>query len=179
PLSWRESFLWGFVRGRLHPELETGDALVQAPRREDDLAFEDDPARAPERYRAITGWEAYGRALEELRDLGRLHGFRTIVLAFVPGSDDPRKERGLRRAVELGFPVVDVGKTQAAWMRDHGVGAYAGSALTVSATDLHPSVLSHEMAASELLGAMAEVGFVAPRERGESAPSLTSGRRLP
>jgi hypothetical protein len=169
PLSWRESFLFGFVRGRLHPERDGGDALVQAPRREDDEAFEDDPARAPERYRAITGWDAYGRALEELRELGRTHGFRTIVLAFVPGSDDPRKERGLRQAVELGFPVVDVGKTQAAWMRDHGVASYAGSPLTVSATDLHPSPLSHEMAAEDLRSAMEELGLVPPSRR-EPAP---------
>jgi hypothetical protein len=162
PLSWRESFLWSFVRGRLHPELETGDALVEAPRREDDLAFEDDPARAPERYRAITGWDAYGHALEELRELGRVHGFRTIVLAFVPGPDT-RKERGLRKAVELGFPVVDVGETQAAWMREHGVATYAGSALTVNAQDLHPSPLSHELAADELLNAMTGLGLVTPR----------------
>jgi hypothetical protein len=168
PLSWRKSFLWGFVRGRLHPELETGDALVGAPRREDDRAFEDDPARVPERYRAITGWDAYGRALEELRELGRLHGFRTIVLAFVPGSNDARKERGLRRAAELGFPVVDVGRSQAAWMRDHGVGAYAGSALTVSATDLHPSPLSHQVAADELRKAMTELGLVAPSGAGSA-----------
>jgi hypothetical protein len=166
PLSWRESFLWGFVRGRLHPELETGDALVAAPRRGDDLAFEDDPARVPERYRAITGWDAYGRALEELRELGRAHGFRTIVLAFVPGSDDPRKERGLRRAADLGLPVVDVGETQAAWLRDHAVRTYAGSPLTVSATDLHPSPLSHELAADELRKKIAEFGLVAPSEDG-------------
>jgi hypothetical protein len=160
-LSWRESFLWGFVRGRLHPELETGDALVAAPRREDDLAFEDDPARVPERYRPITGWDAYDRALEELRDLGRAHGFRTIVLAFVPGSDDSRKQRGLRTATALGLPVVDVGATQAAWMRDRGIATYAGSALTLSATDLHPSPLSHELAADDLRKEMTELGLVA------------------
>jgi hypothetical protein len=162
PLSWRESFLWGFVRGRLRPELESDDALVAAPRRADDRAFEDDPSRAPERYREITGWEAFGRALAALRDLGRVHGFRTIVLAFVPGTEDPRKERGLRRAADLGLAIVDVGKTQAAWLQAHGIAEYAGSALTVSATDLHPSPLSHEMAAGELLKAMVDQGLVAP-----------------
>jgi GDSL-like Lipase/Acylhydrolase family len=161
-LSPRESFLWGFVRGRLSPGLESDDALVAAPRRADDRAFEDDPSRVPPQYRAITGWEAYGRALEELRDLGRDHGFRTIVLAFVPGTEDPRKERGLRIAADLGFPVVDVGKAQADYMRSHGITEYAGSALTVTAADLHPSPLSHELAAEELLRAMAEQGLVAP-----------------
>ncbi len=160
PLSLRESFLWGFVRGRLRPEMESGDALVAAPRRGDDRAFEDDPLRAPEPYREITGWEAFDRALAELRDLGRVHGFRTIVLAFVPGAEDARKERGLRRAADLGFSIVDVGKTQAAWMQAHGITGYAGSALTVSATDLHPSPVSHELAAEELRKAMVDLGLV-------------------
>jgi hypothetical protein len=171
PLSLRESFLWGFVRGRLSPGLESDDALVAAPRRGDDRAFEDDPERVPPRYRAITGWEAYGRALEELRDLGGTHGFRTIVLAFVPGTDDARKERGLRVASELGFPIVDVGKAQAAYMRSHGIAEYAGSALTVSAADSHPSPLSHELAAEALLEAMAEQGLVAPPDPSSLDPS--------
>jgi lysophospholipase L1-like esterase len=169
PFSRRESFLWGFVRGRLHREPEKGDVLVAAPRREDDLAFEDDPARVPERYRAITGWEAYDRALEELRQLGHTHGFRTIVVAFVPGSDDPRKERGLRRAAELGLPVVDVGTTQAAWMRDHGVATYAGSPLTVTGDDLHPSPVSHELAADALRKKMTELGLM-PSSEGGTGP---------
>ena len=99
------------------------------------------------------------------------HGFRTIVLAFVPGTDDPRKERGLRVAAELGFPVVDVGKAQAAYMRSHGIAEYAGSALTVSAADLHPSPLSHELAAEALLEAMAEQGLVAPPDPSSLDPS--------
>jgi GDSL-like Lipase/Acylhydrolase family len=161
PLSPSESFLWDFLRGRLGPERESDDALVVAPRREDHHAFEDDPARVPQRYRAITGWEAYARALEKLRVLGRAHGFRTIVLAFAPGTEDPRKDRGLRLAAELGFPIVDVGKAQAEYMRSHGIVGYAGSPLTMSATDLHPSPLSHELAAAELLTAMSDQGLMA------------------
>jgi GDSL-like Lipase/Acylhydrolase family len=171
PLSLRESFLWGFLRGRFRPEPDTDDALVVAPRRGDDRAFEDDPARVPERYRGITGWDAYRRALEELRDLGREHDFRTIVLAFVPGTEDPRKERGLRIAAELGLPIVDVGKTQAAYMRSQGIVEYAGSALTMSGTDLHPSPLSHELAAADLLKEMAEQGLVPPARPTAPAPT--------
>jgi hypothetical protein len=162
PLSPRESFLWTFVRGRLRPERESDDALVVAPRRSDDRAFEDDPARVPAQYRAITGWDAYRRALEELRDLGRTHGFRTIVVAFAPGTDDPRKERGLQVAADLGFPVVDVGKEEASYLRAHGIARYGGSPLTVGTTDLHPSPLSHELAAQALLEAMAREGLLAP-----------------
>jgi hypothetical protein len=161
PSSLRESFLWGFVRGRLRPDRES-DALVLAPRRSDDRAFEDDPARVPPQYRAITGWDAYRRALEELRDLGRTHGFRTIVLAFAPGTDDPRKERGLRVAADLGLPVVDVGKDEASYLRAHGIAQYGGSPLTVGTSDLHPSPLSHELAAQALLEAMAREGLLAP-----------------
>jgi hypothetical protein len=53
-------------------------------------------------------------------------------------------------------------------MRAHGIQAYVGSALTVSAQDGHPSPLSHGVVAAELLGWMAREGLVPP----PSGPSV-------
>ena len=175
-LSLRESFLAGFVRGRLRPPLETADALIAAPRRADDRAFEDDPRRAPEPYREITGWDAFGQAMAELKRLGEIHGFRTIVVAFVPGFDDPRKSRGLEVARAVGLTVMDVGRTETEYMRTHGIGEYLGSALTVSADDPHPSALAHELAAEDLLRELAREGLLdrAPSRGPAARDSFTS-----
>lgn len=171
--SLHESFLVGFVRGRFEP-LPGGDALAPAPRRGDGRALEDDPSRVPSAYRSIVGWGAFGRALHRLRSLAQVHGFRILVVAFSEEAGrgaprrwldtrDDRKDRGLRVAAELGLPILDVGKAEAAYMRAHGIDAYVGSVMTVGAQDPHPSALSHGIAAAELLGWMAREGLVPPR----------------
>jgi hypothetical protein len=157
-LSMSESFLLDFVRGRLGPP-PGGDALAIAPRRGDNRAFEDDPARVPSAYRPIAGWDAFDRALLRLRGLAQTHGFRVLVVAFTQEATDERKDRGLRAAAALGLPVLDFGNAEAAYMRAHGIDAYIGSVLTVSAQDPHPSPLSHAIAAAELIGWMAREGL--------------------
>jgi hypothetical protein len=174
--SLRESFLTGFVRGRFEPP-PGGDALARAPRRGDDRAFEDDPSRVPSAYRPIAGWEAFERALRRLRNLARIHGFRILVVAFTQDSTDGRKDRGLRAAAELGLPILDFGKAEAAYMRAHGIDAYVGSVLTVSKEDGHPSPLSHGIAAAELLGWMAREGLV-PLQAGAPVPQLAAGEEV-
>ena len=159
PVSSRGSFLLDFVRGRLRP-LSSGDALVAAPRRTDDRAFEDDPARVPAAYRDIAGWGALERSLRRLRSLGESGGFRVLVVAFSPETTDERKARGLRVASALGLPVVDAGEAEAAYMRAHGIDQYVGSALTVSAQDPHPSPVSHGLAAAEIEGWMRREGLL-------------------
>ena len=149
PTSLGESFLLAFARNRLRPG-PSGDALLVAPRRGDDRAFEDDPSRVPLAYRGIAGWEAFEGSLRRLLGLGERHGFRTLVVAFSPETTDERKARGLRTAAGLGFPVLDVGEAEAAYMREHGILRYVGSPLTVSAEDPHPSPLSHALAAAEI-----------------------------
>jgi lysophospholipase L1-like esterase len=155
-LSLRQSFLLEFVRSRLGPAPPPGDALVLAPRRADDRAFEDEPALVPGPYRALAGWAALRGAFRELRLLSQKHGFSVLVTAFVPGFDDERKRRGLDIAAREGFPVLDFGEVEGRYMRSHGITEYAGSALTVSATDLHPSALAHAMAAEEMARFLAE-----------------------
>ena len=95
-LSLRESFLAGFVRSRFEPP-PGGDALVRAPRRGDDRAFEDDPSRVPSAYRPIAGWEAFERALRRLRDLAQIHGFRIARRGLLAGrhgrAEGPRAAR--------------------------------------------------------------------------------------
>ena len=162
-LSLHESFLAGFVRGRFEPP-PGGDALALAPRRGDDRAFEDDPSRVPSAYRPIAGWEAFERALHRLRNLAEIHGFRILVVAFTQEATDERKDRGLRIAAELGLPILDFGKAEAAYMRAHGIAAYPGSVLTVSGQDAHPSALSHGIAATELLAWMTSEGLVDVRD---------------
>lgn len=147
--SWRQSFLLEFVRGRLRPA-SIGDALVIAPRRGDDRAFEDDPNLVPSAYRDIAGWDAVERSLRRLRFLGEGHGFHTLVVAFSPETTDGRKARGLRMAEALGLPVLDIGVAEAAYMHAHQIDHYAGSTLTISARDAHPSPISHALAADAI-----------------------------
>jgi len=168
--SLRSSFLLDFVRSRLRGAPPSGDALVFAPRRADDRAYEDDPERVPQRYRPLAGWSALRGALRELRSLSEGHGFGVVVTAFVPGFADERKRRGLDLAAQEGFPVLDFGEEEKRYLESHGIGEYVGSPLTVSAADPHPSALAHAMAAEVLLRFLTEDPSLAARLGRQAGP---------
>ena len=150
-LSLRRSFLVDFVRGRL-----ARTDLITAPRGELDGVFENDPTRAPERYRDLVGWDAFGSALNELAALARAHRFEVLFVVFEPDGvggplRDGRRRRAVAEAAGRGFTIVDVGAAQAEWMRRRNIATFYKSTLTLSGVDPHPSVLSHWMAADLLL----------------------------
>jgi GDSL-like Lipase/Acylhydrolase family len=164
-LSLRTSFIARFVRQRLgrraSPEAAEEEGALRAAPLHANGGFEGDPARVPERYRDLVGWDAFAGALREMRDLGQRHGFRVALLVFVAGGDGWRP-RVVETARALGIGIIDVGSAQERYMKEHGIAQFDGSVLTLTAEDLHPSLLSHRIAADTILEWMAHEGIVKP-----------------
>lgn len=122
------------------------DFLVEAPRQEDrPFQYECDPTRVPPEYRDMVGLEAYSRAMIELRDLSRAHGFRILVFSLFKMPDEVR-----RVCDDLGLTVLIGKKRLYTYMRQHGIERYAGSEMSISLRDPHPSATTHRLIADML-----------------------------
>ena len=113
----------------------------------------------PEAYREVIGIDAFRAAVGQLADLSRTHGFPVIVFAHY-GFDAP-----VRAVLEAsGLPLIDGYPAIRAWLDDRGIADYAGSPLTVSAKDSHPSAVQHALIAGMLTDAvLGELGLVSAR----------------
>ena len=71
----------------------------------------------------------------------------------------------LRLAREAsGLPLIDGYPAIRAWLDDRGIADYAGSPLTVSAKDSHPSAVQHALIAGTLTDVvLGELGLVSAR----------------
>jgi hypothetical protein len=153
----RESFLLQFVRERLALGARGRDAsgLTKGEGAEDLRGFEDDPRRVPPRYADMVGQDAFVSALEELKTMGREHGFEVLVIAY------PTVPRAMRPVLGgLGLTVLDPGERVFRFLRTHGGGRFRGSALTLG-DDPHPSVAGHALIADALFDRLVASGFVA------------------
>jgi len=108
------------------------------------------PDDVPPQYRDMVGWPAYSRTMTRLAEMSREHGFEVIWLSTAPGMGASKK-RAMAIARDLGFTVVDAGPSLDEYMNLHDIQSFIGSALTISATDPHPSALSHKIIAAVLL----------------------------
>lgn len=140
-LSLRESFLVETLghaartlRGR-SPAAAPPDALVEGLN-----------MRVPAVYRSLVGAGAFEGAMNELAALGRAHGFTVVVHV---DSRLPAPLAAICRA--HGFVVVEQAPALEAYMLRHGIAKLAGSALTLSAQDPHPSALGHGQIADALV----------------------------
>jgi hypothetical protein len=107
----------------------------------------------PREYADLVGLDAYADAMGELKSLSEKHGFPVVMVA-----------RGGRREVRpicarLGIPIVTTATRLMRYMREHGIDRYAGSALTVSEQDVHPSALGHRIIAEAVFEHMRDTGL--------------------
>jgi lysophospholipase L1-like esterase len=151
----RRSYLVELVRRRLsaQPWLRGSRFVHTSP-----WARERDPDRVPPAYRDHVGWGAYKRALAELAELSRAHGFEV----FVSGAAGPLSVYARQRIEPHGFRIVD---DRAAMARSGGEGADVASLRVLSADDPHPSPLGHQLTADALYGELVASGTVARLER--------------
>lgn len=152
PLSFGRSFLRDFVHDWRAGRLDRDDfALADAPRA--NLGFVADPALVPPEYRAMVGWDAYRGAMDRLRDLSEMHGFRVVVVghpAVYPEVKD------LSRS--LGFPVVDSMRFMRRFMRANGIESDRDPRLIIAPRDSHPTALLHGIIADAIVDGLAESG---------------------
>jgi lysophospholipase L1-like esterase len=153
----RESFLSEFLRERLARGTSTreGSGLTKGEGAEELRGFEDDPGRVPRAYADMVGRDAFVRAVEELKALGREHAFETLVLAY---PTVPPKMRPVVSA--LGLPVLDPAPRVQEYLRAHGHVPFKGSPLTLG-SDPHPSATGHALIADSLFEHLVASRFVA------------------
>jgi lysophospholipase L1-like esterase len=133
PFNFRHSFLKDFVASRLWPEKARQHA-------------------ASGRYADMVGIEAFTAAAQELKALGRQHGFRVVVLFFWSAPPE------IKRIVEgLGFELVDTRGPMKQYMDREGIQELRGSKLSLTSRDSHPSVIGHGLMADSLERAIAPV----------------------
>jgi lysophospholipase L1-like esterase len=146
-------------------------ALRQGLRRSPDgrlAAAPRDPAEIPPEYRAMRGLPAVEAALARLAELGVLHGFRSVIVAYPHAPAEVRAT-----AARLGIGYVEVGPAFDRWLAEHGV-ELEQSPLVRSADDPHPSALGHELFAETLLSYLDESGTTAALIRGTTLQDVAA-----
>jgi hypothetical protein len=124
-----------------------------------DTDFETDPSKVPARYRDMIGLDAVHRALDELGNLSIKEGFKVIVTSFQLNRDE-NSISVLRKCEELGFHVVDIGKSIKEYMEANNIPDYSGSYLVASLNDSHPSAFTHKFASDVIYSYMLENGLL-------------------
>jgi len=124
-----------------------------------------DSRQIPERYRALAGFEAFQRALDELDAMSREHGFTVVTFS---NTEDDTARRMIHAAARRGWLHVPLLPEIQAYLARHGGGAfsaedpsaYLNSALALSPDDGHPSALQNVMAAEKLLAELERSGII-------------------
>ncbi|MCC6409163.1 MAG: SGNH/GDSL hydrolase family protein [Planctomycetes bacterium] len=180
PTALDTSFLLELVRGATHSVAASEPRDFLTHKSEWEAEFASLPGRVPPRYRATVGVEAFRRALDQLAELSKEHGFR--VLAFATYEYRFTDEM-LAAARERGFAVSSLMRELEAQLRREGAAgfdeaAYRRSSLVVGPGNAHPSALQHRMAAEHLLGELERLGWLDRPIRHGSAPlgAVTSRR---
>ncbi len=132
------------------------DALINAPRGGDESRFESDPARVPDAYRELVGWDAYRGAMSELASLAHGEGFDVLIMSH---DVVPADVKALIQ--QLGFDFVELGSRWREYCAERGI-ADPESAWPLSADDPHPSVAGNRV----LAGVLADAICAWARERG-------------
>jgi hypothetical protein len=152
-LSIRRSFLADLIRSSIHPPRDHWEALARSGLERAQTADEDgswsltiDPDCVPPQYRCLVGWRAFQAAMEELRDLSQLQGFRVIWLSLGAYPMD-RISNAREIARSLGFDIIDMCPVFQEHLRREGCDGYLGSSLSVSKRDPHPSPTAHAITA--------------------------------
>ena len=146
PFDFSASFLVDWLVGRL-----SRDTLLPPPPPPGHVSgpykAEDDPARVPDQYKDLVGWQAVSRAYQELAELGRQHHFRVVLLSF-PMRDDI----GVQYGKEAGFELCDFQPTLDKMMKERGLTEIRNSELVLSPQDAHPGAAVHEACGLFLAG---------------------------
>lgn len=141
--------------------------FVHANWNKDRTFLEDDPGRAPKKYRDMVGTNAVVRALEEFKTLAVRHRFRTVMVSFDAIPD------GVRSACDrLGIPTVTCVDAQARFVSSH---AGSEDELRIPG-DGHPSAVGHRLAAETYIEAFRKLGLLEamPPEGTESSSPESS-----
>lgn len=103
-------------------------------------------ARLPQDHRSLVGYGALENAMRRLAAAASEHRFEVVVL--VHRGTGPSILKDL--CGKHGFFLVSAQRKKRRFMRARGIDEEAGSVLTLSARDAHPSALGHQLVAEAL-----------------------------
>ena len=124
----------------------TSDGLTPTPA---DLRGRNDEHRVPEAYRHMVGPDGYRNAMQRIRKLSQQHGFELLALSHLDNS--PHREEVRRINQQLGISFLSAEDRLEAYMNSQAIDDRAGSELTISADDPHPSDIWHDIVCTALL----------------------------
>jgi hypothetical protein len=133
-----------FLRKRCNILLKNFN-LFESPLRSDLSAYEYDPSKVPEEFRAVVGWDSYVKAMLKLKKMKEKYKFDVISFLTLGWKDD----RVFELSKMLGF---DTLYNDAYNPRD--------ISLVISKNDKHPSELGHKKNADFLLEFMIKENII-------------------
>jgi len=168
----KDSWLRRFISQRLRGTPDRiRDPLIQAPRHDEEDRFENEPRRVPGEYRDMVGKAAYIRAMGELREMSREHGF--LLLVVLLQAPDYVRETCAR----LEIPLIETIHKIRHFMEERGMEDDMAAGLTISGTDPHPSPRGHTLIMECITDYLAGADVLGPPvERRENDEKGEAGR---
>ena len=160
--SLKTSFFLDFIYERVRHAKETFVALDFAPEKSQG-GYENDPALVPAQYRDMVGWNAFERAMAELKDISTRNNFDVVICFLIPQFE---KETGLQNKVSdlsrrLSFCVIDIGPVYNLYLSKKSTNWT--KTFAVSSKDAHPNKEAHKIAANLLIENMSNQGLINKR----------------
>lgn len=157
----KKSFLLTFLRtqGRyIRQSKKTGGntGSSRTPRRATSY-FGEACVDVPEAYQPLVGWDAFNKALTELKHLSDNRGFQVLVVFF--GDAMPDRVKALCASLDM-----DCLEPFPAYLHAHQLPRYFDSPLCLGRKDPHPSALGHEVGAEAIYGYLETNGLLAALE---------------
>ncbi len=142
----RKSFLLEYIllhlKHRQRAQLVSRNIKLRgAPKRTVDR-FVNDPQVLPPHLQGMVGVKAYQAAIRHLARLAQRHNFQLVMLA-----EDPPPEHVRQVCAQCDIPLVETAPTTARYLADHNLPM---ASMVLSAQDLHPSPLAHQVVAGAL-----------------------------
>ena len=171
----RKSYLLELVRRRL--AVLRGGAILPlglfgVTPEEGTLRYRFDPARIPERYRPLAGWDNMVNAYGRLARLARERGIPAVLLFNwddyrfrLSGRTSDARPKGVRQLGELcaraGYLVVDPQDWIFRYLVENHLDSHA---LWISSSDSHTNPLRHRLVAEALLEQLIQANALTPRK---------------
>lgn len=143
--SFRRLYFLYFLYDRLRGHAYGREFLDYTPQVGDRGGFESDPLLVPPKYKDMVGLPSYVRAMRELKDLAKENNFGLFVFTQF------RLPAEIMEVLdELNIEFLEGADAYSKHMTQHEIEKYVGSVLSISATDPHPSRISHRVQAQAL-----------------------------
>ena len=145
----KSSLLVRMIKQRLRNQFASDYRLGYPPEKVANRDFIGEEDEIPEEYRMLVGLPAFERAIEKFLELAKTNYFTPIVLTHfhVP-------KEIVERLDKLGLTILNSFPRAQDFLKTNGERQYAGSTLTVSETDRHPSAEYHRVIAEFLTAKM-------------------------